>query len=122
VLSGAGAAPESDGRWELREWFRGSSHARVMVLPDGSSFGSPGAASAMDAIAWAAAAAGVPTLVIGRWPSDGYVVDRLLVEFHRALAAGRAPAEAWAAAVAPRMTTGEPPAAWTGLRLIGPGS
>ena len=76
----------------------------------------------MDAFAWAAAASGVPTLAFGRWPADAYAVDGLLVEFHRALAAGRAPGEAWAGAIAPRVSAGEPPAAWAGLRLIGPGS
>ena len=121
VLAGTGDAPDNDGRWELREWFRGSSHARVAILADGSAFGGAGAGSAMDAFAWAAAAAGIPTLAIGRWPADGFSTDVVLAEFHRGLAKGLAPAEAWSAVVSPRMTAGEPPAAWAGLRLIGPG-
>jgi CHAT domain-containing protein len=92
------------------------------VLSDGSSFGAPGAAAAMDAFAWAAAAAGVPTLLVGRWPSDGFAAEELLGAFHRAAASGRPPADAWATATATiRTKNGNAPSVWTGLRLIGAG-
>src|SRR4051812_1689956 len=122
ALAGSGEGTNNDGRWEVREWFRASSHARAMVLSDGSSFGAPGAAAAMDAFAWAAAAAGIPTLVIGRWPSDGFAAEELLGAFHRAAASGRTPADAWATATATiRTKNGNAPSVWTGLRLIGAG-
>jgi CHAT domain-containing protein len=122
ALAGTGETADRDGRWEVREWFSGNSHARVMVLSDGGSFGAPGAAAAMDAFAWAAAAAGIPTLLVGRWPSDGFATEDLLTAFHRGAATGRTPADAWTTATATiRTKNGNTPSAWTGLRLIGSG-
>lgn len=121
VLSGTGDQLESDGRWELREWFRASSHARVIVLADGSSFGAAGIGAAMDTIAWAAVALGVPAVVTGRWPSDAFSSQALLAAFHTALAKGTAPIDAWSASVAAARTKSAAPSAWAGARLIGAG-
>lgn len=124
ILGGVDGAdgPENDGRWEVREWFRVNARARVVVLPDASSFGAAGIGGSMDALAWAAAAAGVPALIVGRWPADGFVADVLLAAFHANMATGLAPAEAWRlATAAAREKTGAAPGGWSGLRLIGGG-
>lgn len=116
----ASSGPENDGRWEAREWFRLTARARVLVLPDASSFGAAGAGGSMDAFAWAAAAAGVPSLIVGRWPAEGFAQDALLAAFHANMAKGLAPGEAWRrATAAAREKTGAAPSGWSGLRLIG---
>ena len=74
----------------------------------------------MDALAWAAAAAGVPALVIARWPADGFASAAVLAAFHAQMAKGRLPAEAWRNAITTARTKpGGAPAEWAGLRLIG---
>lgn len=115
-------ALENDGRWEVREWFRGASRARVLAITDAASLGAGGAGSAMDTIAWAAAAAGVPALVLARWPKDGFAIDSVLTAFHAALAKGSSVANAWADALArARENGGDAPSAWAGARLVGAG-
>ena len=122
ALSGSGETPQTDGRWEARDWFAAASHARVLVLADPSSFASSGAGSALDIIAWAAAAAGVPALVIPRAPADGFTLDEVLSAFHAGLAKGSGVHDAWARAVAAaRARKGEAPSEWGGVRLIGAG-
>lgn len=108
----------NDGRWEAREWFGATARAKVVIAPDGSSFGA-GAGPAMDALAWAAAAAGIPSLVLGRWPADGFTSEALLTAFDEQLAKGASPVDAWAAAVTATRKDATGPAAWAGLRLIG---
>jgi CHAT domain-containing protein len=120
LLGGSGDAAQNDGRWEAREWFTANSRARVMVIPDATTFGAAGAGGAMDVVAWAAAAAGVSSLVLGRWPADGFTPDALVVAFHAQLAKGVPASEALAAAMAAlREKSGDAPANWAGLRLIG---
>jgi hypothetical protein len=75
----------------------------------------------MDVLAWAASAAGLSTLVVGRWPVDGYDADALTAAVHAKLAAGASAAQAWAEAVAEARTHGDAPAAWAGARFIGGG-
>jgi hypothetical protein len=117
-----GDAADADGRWEVRDWFTASSHARVLVIADASSFGSSGSGGALDLMAWAAAAAGVPALVVPRAPAEGFALDPLLVAFHAALARGASVHEAWTRAVAAaRGENGAAPAAGAGARLIGAG-
>jgi tetratricopeptide (TPR) repeat protein len=116
----SGDSPQADGRWEVRDWFGSAARARVLVLTDASSLGSAGAAAALDTIAWAATAAGVPALVVARAPVDGFSLDGLLTAFHAALAKGSAVHEAWAGALAAaREKAGAAPAGWSGARLIG---
>jgi len=110
-----------DGRWEVREWFAGNARARVLVVPDATSLGAAGIGGAMDAIAWAAAAAGVPSLVLGRWPAEAFSNELLLTAFHTELAKGATPPEAWTAAVAAARAKAQAPAGWAGLRFIGGG-
>jgi hypothetical protein len=119
VLAGTADQLDNDGRWEVREWFRGTSRAAVAVIADGSSFGNAGIAGAMDTIAWASASLGKPTLVVGRWPSDGFANDAVFAAFHAALAKGTAPAPAWTSAVNGARSRNAAPAAWAGARLIG---
>lgn len=115
--------PENDGRWEVREWFRVAGRARVVVLPDASSFGTAGIGGSMDALAWAAAAAGVPTLIVGRWPAEAFAPDALMAAFHTHIATGLTPGEAWRlATVAAREKNGAAPSGWSGLRFIGAAS
>jgi len=121
ILAATSEAAPEDGRLEARDWFGLAPRARVVVLPDGSTFGAAGVGNAMDPIAWAAAAAGVSTLVLGRWPSDAFAGDALAAAFHAKLASGLPAADAWRAAVADaRQKTGAP-SGWAGLRLIGGG-
>jgi hypothetical protein len=120
LLGGVADVPDNDGRWEAREWFNLNGRARVMVVPDSSTFGAAGIAGAMDAFAWAAAAAHVSSLVIGRWPADGFTSEPFLSALHAQLAKGVPAADAWrAATVSARAKSGAAPAGWAGLRLIG---
>ena len=119
----AAGGAENDGRWEAREWFRLAARARVLVLPDATSFGAAGVAGSMDALAWASAAAGVPALIVGRWPAGAFSVDELLAVFHAHMAKGQTPAEAWRlATAAAREKNGAAPSGWSGMRFIGSGS
>jgi hypothetical protein len=119
LLASTGDSPAEDGRLETREWFAMTGRTRVIVLPDGSAFGVAGVGNAMDALAWAATAAGASTLVLGRWPADGFVADPLAAMFHAKLAAGATPLDAWRTAVAALREQVPAPAGWAGLRLIG---
>ncbi len=120
VLAAADAAtPGEDGRFEAREWFGVTGRARVLVLPDGSAFGAAGVGNALDPVAWAASAAGVSSLVVGRWPAEAFTADALAAAFHAKLAAAGSAVDAWRAAIAAARDAGAPPSAWAGLRLIG---
>jgi hypothetical protein len=116
--SQAGASP-GELRWEAREWFATQGRARLLVLDDASTLGAVGAGSALDTLAWAAAAAGVSTIVLGRWPADAFALDVLEVGFHAELAKGSAPADAFQTAVSQARAKSAAPSAWSGLRLIG---
>jgi hypothetical protein len=120
LLAGVADTPGNDGRWEAREWFNIEGRARVVVMPDASTFGAAGVGGAMDTFAWAAAAAGVSDLVVGRWPGDGFAPDVFLTALHGQLAKGVPIGEAWrAATISARQKAGPAPAGWAGLRLIG---
>ena len=120
AFSASGDTPNADGRWEVRDWFGATSRAQVLVLADATSFGSSGAGGALDLIAWAAAAAGVPALVVPRAPADGFARDAVLTAFHTALAKGSRVQEAWTRAVeTARERTSGAPAGWAGARLVG---
>jgi hypothetical protein len=120
AFSASGDTPPADGRWEVRDWFDASSRARVLVIADSSSLGASGAGGALDIIAWAAAAAGVPALVVPRAPADGFALDGVLSAFHAALSKGSGVQAAWTRAIAAaRDRKGAPPADWAGARLIG---
>ena len=50
LLGGGADTPDNDGRWEAREWFNMNGRARVLVMPDASTFGAAGIGGAMDAL------------------------------------------------------------------------
>jgi hypothetical protein len=120
LAGGDGESPDAY-RWEAREWFAVDGRARVLVLDDASTFGAAGVGGAMDTLAWAAAAAGVSTMVIGRWPADAFTLDEIETTLHRELAKGTPPAAAWRAAVNAAREKSPAPAGWAGLRFIGGG-
>ncbi|HET7695765.1 MAG TPA: tetratricopeptide repeat protein [Vicinamibacterales bacterium] len=120
VFSGSGDAAATDGRWEVRDWFGATSHARVLILADATSFAASGAGGALDIIAWAAASAGVPALIVPRAPADGFVLDPVLTAFHAAISKGTAVRDAWMQALSrARDSKGAAPSEWSGARLIG---
>jgi tetratricopeptide (TPR) repeat protein len=119
LLAASADTAAEDGRFEARDWFGIAGRARLVLLPDGSPFGAAGVGSALDPIAWAASAAGVSALVIGRWPADAFAADALSAAFHARLAAGKPAVDAWRDAIAGAREQGTPPSAWAGLRLIG---
>jgi len=119
ILAAAGDATADNGRFEVRDWFTLDGRTRVVLLPDGSTFGAAGVGNAMDPIAWAAASAGVSVLMIGRWPADAFASDVLAAAFHAKLAAGTPPADAWRAVTSGAREKSAAPAAWAGLRFIG---
>jgi tetratricopeptide (TPR) repeat protein len=119
LLAASGDSPAEDGRFEARDWFSLTARAHVVLLTDGSSFGVAGVGAAMDTLAWSAAAAGVSTLIVGRWPAEGFTPDSVAAAFHAKLAGGESAGAAWRAAVASGRENGAPPSAWAGLRLIG---
>ncbi len=119
LLAGSASAPPDDLRWEAREWFAVEGRTRVLVMDDASAFGAAGVGSAMDTLAWSAAAAGISTLVIARWPPDAFAPDALETAFHGELAKGRSTADAWRTAVTAARDKSIAPSAWAGLRLIG---
>ncbi|MEO6235733.1 MAG: tetratricopeptide repeat protein [Vicinamibacterales bacterium] len=122
LLAGSGDRADNDGRWEAREWFDLEGAARVLIIPDASTLGSAGIGEAMDTLMWAAAAANLPNMVLGRWPADGFSADAFLSAFHAELAKGVAVDAAWrAATISGRGKVGGSPAGWAGLRLIGAG-
>src|SRR4029079_10839290 len=96
--------------------------AGVLGLAGGSGFGAAGVGNAMDPIAWAAASAGVSTMVAGRWPTEAFTADALAAAFHGRLAAAAPAPHAWGAAVTAAREKAAPPSAWAGLRLIGGGT
>jgi hypothetical protein len=118
VLAGGNGTDE--GRWELRTWFANAGRARILIVPDGSSFSSLRMGNALDALAWAAASAGVSTIALGRWPQDGYTTEPLLAAWHERLAkSAQAPAQAFSdAAASVRAASGNAPSVWAGIRLM----
>ena len=122
VLLAPGSAGDDTGRWTLREWFSTPGHARILSLPDGSAFGGKRLGAAMDALAWAAAAEGVSTLVIGRWPATAFENDTVATSFHESLTKSSSPLDALRAAIAAARAKGkDAPSQWDGLRLVGDG-
>jgi hypothetical protein len=109
------------GRWELREWFRERGRARTIVLPDGAWLGGAGAGPVFDALAWCAAASGASRVVLGRWPPAGFATDAVLSAWHERFAKPDADASSALrdAIASVRADSGDAPASWAGIRLIG---
>ena len=96
LLAGPSASqtPGDDGTLDAREVANLTLAARVAVLSDGSATSMRDGAAAAEIVQWAWLAAGVPSVLLARWTSDPESSDALLVEFHRRVRAGTAPAEA----------------------------
>jgi CHAT domain-containing protein len=96
LLAGQSApqTPDDDGTLDAREVANLTLAARVAVLSDGSATSMRDGAAAAEIVQWAWLAAGVPSVLLARWTSDPESSDALLVEFHRRVRAGTAPAEA----------------------------
>jgi hypothetical protein len=119
LLAGTASSAPDEVRWEAREWFAVDGRVRTLVIDDASTFGAAGVGGAMDTIAWAAAAAGISTIVVARWPSDAFSLDAVESVFHAEVAKGRDVAGAWHTAIMSARSKSAVPAAWAGLRLIG---
>lgn len=83
-----------DGALELREVMNQEWRARVAVFSDGAATSMRDGASAADVVHWGWLAAGVPSILVSRWSSPAASSERLLVEFHKQMQRGAAPADA----------------------------
>ena len=119
----AASAPDplKDGSLDAREIMNLSLAARVAVLSDGSAMSMRDAADDTVLIYWAWRTAGVPYLLLSRWPADASVSDRFLAAFHRGLQGGETPPSAFRAAQESirRSDATIAPHHWAGWVLIG---
>jgi tetratricopeptide (TPR) repeat protein len=93
-------APDAshDATLEAREIINLDLHARVAVISDGAAMAMRDAADEAATVAWTWRAAGVPVLIVHRWPSDDALSNAFLAELHARLRAGDAAAVAVQAA------------------------
>ena len=82
----------NDGAVEAREIANMDLRASVAVLSDGAALSMRDGATALDAIHWTWLAAGVPALLVARWPADAG--EELVSVFHRYLHEGAPPGDA----------------------------
>jgi CHAT domain-containing protein len=96
-------------------------HASLAVLSDGAALTMRDAASELSIVQWAWRVAGVPSLLLSRWPGDGPARDALLVELYRQLRAGAKLEDALLAArrVVKRTAAWSTPFYWSGWITIG---
>jgi tetratricopeptide (TPR) repeat protein len=112
--------PANDGTLEPREIMNFSLQARVAILSDGGAMSMRDAADRVPVVAWAWRAAGVPALVLPRWPTNPTASTEFLAALHARLRAGDAPDVAIQAVRASLRHSGAPPSAWaTWLLLAG---
>lgn len=69
-------------------------------------------------LGWAFLRAGAAAIVVSHWTVDDTSTARLMIEFHRRLAAGDDPIEALAAAKRERIAAGEPPSRWAPFEIV----
>jgi tetratricopeptide (TPR) repeat protein len=117
----AGGNPVADAMLDLREIINLDLHARATVLSDGAALSMRDAASEISVVQWAWRAAGVPWIVLSRWPSDAAARDAFIRELHRQLRSGKDPdAALLAARQAVRQTPGfRSPFYWCGWIAVG---
>jgi CHAT domain-containing protein len=115
-----GADAAQDGALEAREIVNLELRAGLAVLSDGAAISMRDGAGAIDAVQWAWLAAGVPALVLARWPADAEAGNALLAELHRRLRDGATPREALHAAreAVRRRPQTAAPVHWAGWMLI----
>jgi CHAT domain-containing protein len=106
---------------DLRDVFNLDLRARLTVLSDGASLSMRDAASEVSIVHWAWRAAGVPWIVLPRWPSDDAARETLVRELYRELRSGKSPDEALLAArrVVQQTTAWKAPFYWAGWIAVG---
>ncbi len=111
----------SDAALEAREIMNLDLHARVVVVSDGAALAMRDAADEAATVAWTWRAAGVPAVIVRRWPSDDAVSNAFLAELHARLRAGDAPALALQTARKKLRASkgGALPVQWAAWMLIG---
>jgi tetratricopeptide (TPR) repeat protein len=115
--------PANDGTLEPREIMNLPLQARLAILSDGGAMSMRDAADKVPVVAWAWRAAGVPALVLPRWPTNPAASTEFLAALHARLRAGDAPDVAIQAVRARLRRSGAPPSAWaTWLLLAGSGT
>ena len=125
LLAGEPAAnpPDAanDARLDARDVMNLTLTARLAILSDASAMSMRDAADEAALVQWAWRAAGVPSLVMARWPTQTAAAEDLLAGFHRRVRAGEPPASALRAAQADvRASQGHSaPFYWAGWILIG---
>lgn len=88
----------ADASLDPREVMNLQLAARAVVLSDGAALAMRNAADDATVVHWAWRAAGVPSLVMPRWPGEEMAANVLLADLHARLRNGETPDEALAAA------------------------
>jgi CHAT domain-containing protein len=111
----------ADAMLDLRDVFNLDSRARVSVLSDGAALSMRDAASELGVVQWAWRAAGVPWIVLSRWPSDDGAREIVVREVQKQTQAGKSPDEALLAArqAVQRKPAFKAPFYWTGWMIVG---
>ena len=115
------AGSVADAMLELREVFNLDLHARLTVLSDGGALSMRDAASELGIVQWAWRAAGVPWIVLSRWPSDDADREAIVRELQKEVRNGKSPDEALLAArqAVQRKPAWRAPFYWTGWIAVG---
>lgn len=110
-----------DGWLEAREVMNLTLQARLATFTDGAAASMRNAAAASPIVQWAWLAAGVPAIVLPRWPSDDGASQALVGAMYERLRKGDAPADALslAAAAVRKMPGMEAPFYWAGWMTLG---
>jgi hypothetical protein len=102
----------NDGTLEPRELMNLPLEARVAIFSDGGAMSKRDSADEVASVAWAWRAAGVPMLILPRWPSTPEASRTFLAALHERLRAGD-PAETALNAARTRLReSGAPVSAW----------
>jgi tetratricopeptide (TPR) repeat protein len=119
--AGSSTNTVGDAMLDLRDVFNLDLRARLTVLSDGASLSMRDAASEVGIVHWAWRAAGVPWIVLPRWPSDDAARETLVRELCRELRSGKSPDEALLAArrVVQQTAAWKAPFYWTGWIAVG---
>ena len=109
-----------DGRWEFAGLVSGKgAHARARGSRCDRRSAAAGAARRHGRARLGRCRGRRASVVVGRWPADGFTPNALLGAFHREMAKGMSIGDAWRPPSRPQRAAGDAPAAWSGARLIG---
>jgi CHAT domain-containing protein len=118
----APGGPSEDGMLQIREIVSLDLHGKAIVLSAcRSASGTLLEGEGVMGLARGFFQAGARAVVGSLWPLRDDEAERLVRDFYRHLAEGRAVADAMAAAQRDRLHAGEPDAAWAGLVVLGDG-